>query len=155
MRPNLGPFVLFLAAFQAVAGVEWSLCEHGALMNVTQVAVVPDPVQAGIPATFSITASLGTLVESGSLDASVSYFGVRVFSKTGDFCEAVGDCPLEAGRQELHFEESMPGWLPPGRMTLTLHAKGEEGANLFCVDIVLQGGHESQPQVGALPVSVQ
>ena len=118
--------------------VEWSVCRHGA-MNVTDLELLPDPIQAGVPANFRLFTDHDVDVESGNLKASVNYMGIPVFKKTGDLCKSPVLCPLNPGKNILNLIENMPGFLPPGRMVLTLHATRPDGLDLFCVDVFLQG----------------
>jgi len=140
---NGGAIILVLvlvlgAKVENARAVEWSVCRHGA-MNVTNLELLPDPIQAGVPANFRLFTDHDVDVESGNLKASVNYMGIPVFKKTGDLCKSPVLCPLSPGENILNLIENMPGFLPPGRMVLTLHATRPDGLDLFCVDVFLQG----------------
>lgn len=105
---------------------------------MTDFSLNPDPIEAGSPATFSLFTEHDIDVEDGSLTASVQYFGFKVFSKTGPLCEPVS-CPMEKGNNVLDFVESMPAFLPPGKLVLTLHGKRADNLDLFCVKVNLVG----------------
>ena len=122
-----------------VSAADWNLCGSGdEAIFISEVLVNPDPIQAGTPALFHFNATQkpGVKVFEGTLHASVKYFGVKVFQKSGDLCSAV-NCPLLPGPAILDFQESMPGFLPPGKMVLTLEASRNDRLPLFCVDIEL------------------
>ena len=140
---------VWLAGILAV----WCCCAHGAdwehckrvtwAFNVTDFSLNPDPIEAGSPATFSLFTEHDIDVEDGSLTASVQYFGFKVFSKTGPLCEPVS-CPIDKGTNVLDFVENMPGFLPPGKLVLTLHGKRADNLDLFCVKVNLYGKKERQ-----------
>jgi hypothetical protein len=75
------------------------------------------------------------------------YLGVHVFSKTGDLCEAI-PCPLGPGHTTLTLHEAMPGFLPPGRMTLKMEATSDDAVALWCVEIGLHGPLRVAVQTG-------
>ncbi len=128
---------LLAAALTPGWAASWETCHDvtGAF-NVTSLSVTPDPIETGAPATFSLDATHDVDVEDGSLEARVNYFGVRVFQKSGPLCGPV-ECPMKPGNRTLQFTEDMPLFLPPGRITLTLHARRLDELDLFCVKIDL------------------
>ena len=134
--------VVFLAltltpALRVASAASWEPCQGvtGAF-NVTALTVTPDPIETGAPATFSLDTVHDVDVEDGFLDAKVHYFGVRVYQKSGPLCGPV-ECPLKPGNRTLDFTEEMPVVLPPGKITLTLHARRLDELDHFCVKIDL------------------
>ena len=127
----------FLSALTATRGATWEPCRGvtGAF-NVSSLLVTPDPIETGAPATFSLDTVHDIDVEDGTLDAKVHYFGVRVYHKSGPLCGPV-ECPLTPGNSKLDFTEQMPIVLPPGKISLTLHARRSDDLDLFCVKIDL------------------
>ena len=141
-RPSLAVFAYALAlgglALVPFAGAaDWEPCKGvtGAF-NISSLLVTPDPIETGSPATFSLDTVHDLDVEDGTLDARVHYFGVKVYQKSGSLCGPV-DCPLKPGNNKLDFTEEMPVFLPPGKISLTLHAKRDDDVDLFCVKIDL------------------
>ncbi|KAH7620296.1 hypothetical protein Ndes2526B_g04215 [Nannochloris sp. 'desiccata'] len=137
--------VLLVCTLSSVKA-DWRLCggrQTFSLLNVTEVEVFPSPIKAGDTTHFQIIGSLtNEEIYSGTLQASVKYLGFRVFKKQGHLCEQEGgpvNCPLLPGATSLDLEETMPGFLPPGRMILTLQASRNDSKPLFCVDIDLNG----------------
>jgi hypothetical protein len=116
---------------------DWEPCKGvtGAF-NVSTLMVTPDPIETGIPATFSLDTLHDVDVEDGTLDARVHYFGVKVYQKSGPLCGTI-NCPLKPGNTKMDFTEEMPIFLPPGKISLTLHAKRDDDLDLFCVKIDL------------------
>lgn len=127
-----------IALLQPAAAADWSLCRKvgAGAMNVTDVQIVPDPIQAGAPAKFQIFTENLLYVEAGILTASVRYLGFQVYKKSGDFC-VQATCPMTPGSTVMDLIEQMPPFLPPGKMVLSLHAKRSDNVDLFCVDINL------------------
>ena len=58
----------------------------------------PYPVTAGAEVLFNLsgTQKPGNIILAGTLDATVRYFGTRVFKKSGELCDCVS-CPLFPG----------------------------------------------------------
>lgn len=142
MRAQSPVILVLLGIYISLCGaVEWHLCgSDSEAISIKDVAVSPDPIQAGLETIFILDASQRQDVEvyAGTLEASVKYLGVRVFKKTGDLCEALS-CPLLPGDSSLALKQTMPGFLPPGKMVLTLQATRNDSLPLFCVDIELNG----------------
>jgi hypothetical protein len=138
-------FGLFICTLSSVKA-DWRLCggrKPFSLLNVTKVEIFPTPIKAGDNTQFHIIGLLqNEAIHSGTLEASVKYLGVRVFKKQGHLCEQEGgpiSCPLLPGATSLDLKETMPGFLPPGKMILTLQASKNDSKPLFCVDIDLNG----------------
>lgn len=51
-------------------------------------------------------------MSGGTLEVSVRYLGVSVYSKSGSLCEAV-PCPLAVGPARLTLAQQMPSAAPP------------------------------------------
>ncbi len=152
MRNLTAISVLFLLkaltpAFRMAWAASWEPCRGvtGAF-NVTSLSVMPDPIETGAPATFSLDTMHDIDVEDGTLDAKVHYFGVRVYQKSGSLCDPV-ECPLKSGNNKLDFTEEMPVVLPPGKITLTLHARRSDALDLFCVKIDLFKRNKAEEDV--------
>ena len=127
-----------LASASLVLAADWEHCKDvTSAFNVSSLAVTPDPIETGSPATFSLDTIHDIDVEDGVLDAKVHYFGVKVYHKSGPLCGPVA-CPMKPGNTKLDFTEEMPVFLPPGHITLTLHGKRDDDLDLFCVKILLK-----------------
>jgi hypothetical protein len=137
MKAFLSTCGCFALAFSSVSAADWEPCRGvtGAF-NVSSLAVTPDPIETGLPATFSLDTNHDVDVHEGTLHAKVHYFGVKVYEKSGSLCDPI-DCPLKPGNNLLDFTEEMPVFLPPGKISLTLHAKRSDDMDLFCVKIDL------------------
>jgi hypothetical protein len=124
------------------AAAGWRLCAAGGgrpAVDITGVAVAPDPLQPGAPATFTLAGASGVAVEGGELHASVRYLGVKVYSRTGALCEGpAAGCPPVPGPCHFSFDVDMPRALPPGAMSLELSASRADELVLFCVRIDLR-----------------
>ena len=131
---------------RAVASAAWHLCDAGGrpAVNVTAVAVAPDPLRPGAPATFALTGASGVAVEGGELHAAVRYLGYKVFSRDGALCEGpAAGCPPAPGPCRFSFDVDMPRVLPPGAMSLELSAERADSLALFCVRVDLRRALEA------------
>jgi hypothetical protein len=143
MHTRFSILALLLSILGSSARAEWRLCStrQPFSLNVTDVLITPSPIKAGDVTHFTIIGSLENEETSGTLEASVKYLGFKVFTKSGNLCDSEGGpikCPLLPGATSLDLQETMPGFLPPGKMVLTLSA-ARNGSIVFCVDIDLNG----------------
>jgi hypothetical protein len=124
------------------AAAAWRLCDAGGgrpAVNITGVAVAPDPLQPGAPATFTLAGASGVAVEGGELRATVRYLNVKVYTRAGTLCEGpAAGCPPVPGPCVFSFDVNMPRILPPGAMVLELSAERADTLPLFCVRIDLR-----------------
>ena len=140
---NLLPFALLLlltSLQQPSTAIKWDVCsktkETKSAIAITDIAVTPEPIIAGTSTLFQLTAYQQIQVGAGKLSAQVRYLGFKVFSKDGELCEVL-DCPMLPGPSVLNFTQHMPGYLPPGKLVLTVEALRNDSLLLFCVDIEL------------------
>jgi hypothetical protein len=97
------------------------------------VTAEPQPALIGVPFTVTVDGEVERAVTGGSIEASISLFGVRVYSETDSLCEAIS-CPVE-GDFKLSFSKVLPGAAPSGSSySLRIKVVDEAGALLFCVD---------------------
>ena len=130
-------FAVGILALPSTQAAAWEPCPgFTGAFNVTSLSVTPDPIETGAPATFSLDTIHDIDVDDGTLDAKVHYFGVRVYQKSGPLCGPI-ECPMIPGNNTLDFTEEMPIVLPPGKISLTLHARRSDLLDLFCVKIDL------------------
>jgi ML domain len=168
MHTRYSILILLLCNLAACVKAEWRLCggDQTFQLNVTEVDINPLPITAGSIVHFQIIGYQNEETYSGTLKASVKYLGFKVFQKTGNLCEDEGgpvNCPLLPGATSLDLQEQMPGFLPPGKMVLTLQASRNDSMPLFCVDIDLNNsgdkaenkkGNESSSLFAQLGLSV-
>lgn len=139
------PLLALLAALCGPsAAASWRTCAGpSAAIEVAAVSVSPDPIPAGARVVFALSGLQhpGVEVRSGTLRASVKYMGFRVFSKSGDLCPALAapGCPLLPGNVTVELVETMPGYLPPGKMVMRLEGTRER-LQVFCVEVELASG---------------
>ena len=135
--------IAILSHVICITAADWERCQGvSTAFNVTEMAITPNPIQPGAPVKFSLFTEHDVDVEDGLLTATVNYMGFRVFHKKGDLCLPL-QCPISRGRNILDFIESMPAFLPPGRMTMTLHGRRTDDLDLFCVKVHF---HKQQPK---------
>lgn len=100
-------------------------------VKILGVEISPDPVVAGKPATFNISASTGKSISGGKLDIYVYFFSVIVHKETHDLCEKIS-CPVEVGSFFLSHTQTLPGFTPPGSYTLKFIMKDKNDDQLSC-----------------------
>lgn len=150
MHANFLIFTLVICTLSSV-NADWRVCggqQTFSLLNVTKVEITPSPIKAGDTTHFHIIGSLENgEIHSGTLEASVKYLGVQVFNKRGRLCNQEGgpiNCPIFPGAISIDLKQTMPAFLPPGKMILTLQASRDDSKPLFCLDIDLNGnGHKA------------
>lgn len=82
---------------------------------------------------------------SGKYTLSVELFGIKILSKTGDFCKLSANftCPHNAGAAVFQLKEAIPSESPTGTLTIQLSAVDQNDKQLFCiglkVDVVSSG----------------
>lgn len=142
---SLALLALLAVLCPRASAASWRQCAGpSAAIDVSDVIVVPDPIQAGAKVTFTLSGEQapGIEVDSGTLRASVKYMGFKVFTKSGDLCAnlaAPTRCPLLPGNASIELIETMPGYLPPGKMVLRLEGV-QERQQIFCVEVELASG---------------
>ena len=150
MHARYSALVFLVLTLSSCVQAEWRLCggEQTFALNVTEVEIFPSPIKAGSTTHFQIIGYQCEETYSGTLRASVKYLGFKVFEKEGHLCDNAGGpvhCPLLPGEASLDLQETMPGFLPPGKMVLTLEASRNDSMPVFCVDIDLNGDDEKAP----------
>jgi hypothetical protein len=154
MRSQYFALIMLIYALDSSVKADWRHCSgpQTFILNVTDVSIFPQPISAGSVVHFQILGYLDNAIFSGTLEASVKYLSVRVFKKSGELCTTPGvKCPLLSGFISLDLEETMPGFLPPGKMGLTLKAARNDSLPLFCIDIDLNGNKNIAPAKNKTP----
>ncbi|CAN1171136.1 Putative phosphatidylglycerol/phosphatidylinositol transfer protein DDB_G0282179 [Linum perenne] len=131
-------FFLLLAAIclvlPSVLATDVKYCDSKAnyAVKVEGVKITPNPVKAGKPAHFAISATTGEAISGGEVLLEVYLWGIYVHSETRDLCEDIS-CPIPAGEFLLSHSQSLPGLSPPGSYTLKMTMKNSKQQQLTCV----------------------
>ncbi|GAX80841.1 hypothetical protein CEUSTIGMA_g8276.t1 [Chlamydomonas eustigma] len=134
----------------------WQPCDDTARkVSPTEVSLTPDPPVIGGSAQFDIIAnSEEDIIKSGTVDITISFAGVDIFSKSDDLCDKAA-CPILKGPTKVTLVELLPPIAPPGDYGLKLVAKGSDSSELLCLlvnfELVMPEGGEA---VDALRVTV-
>ncbi|GMI92278.1 hypothetical protein like AT3G11780 [Hibiscus trionum] len=130
--------LLFLPSLQAT---DFTYCDKKGnyAVKVKGVAISPNPVVRGQPATFAISASTGKAITGGKAVIDVSYFGIHIHQETHDLCEETS-CPIAVGNFVLSHKQVLPGFTPPGSYTLKMTISGEGIQELTCISFKFKIG---------------
>ncbi|XP_076890740.1 uncharacterized protein LOC143541948 [Bidens hawaiensis] len=101
-------------------------------VTVTGVAVSPDPITRDQETSFIISAFTDKPLSGGKVVIRVAYFGISVFSQTGDLCDNIS-CPIPAGDFTISYSQFLPMIAPPGSYTLTLKVQDGHTKELTCI----------------------
>ncbi|KAG2487052.1 hypothetical protein HYH03_014298 [Edaphochlamys debaryana] len=132
--------MLLAAALAFLAGctadqMTWSPCDNELTAFVpSSVTLTPDPPVIGSPATFVITGEIANDLQGGSVDMTVSFSGLPIYSSSSDLCSKT-TCPVPAGPIALTLVEALPPIAPPGDYGLQVVARGSDGSELACVNV--------------------
>ncbi|XP_031400683.1 putative phosphatidylglycerol/phosphatidylinositol transfer protein DDB_G0282179 [Punica granatum] len=102
------------------------------VVKVNDVRISPNPVIAGKPASFDISASAGRALSGGKVVIHVIYFGIQVHTETHDICDEVS-CPISMGDFVLSHTETLPVFTPPGTYTLRITMVDANKEQLTCI----------------------
>lgn len=128
----LAAALLLLAPSSASA--DWRTCDSG-VFDVEAGEVEPAIAHAGQEVVFRINGTLDREIAGGKLEVGIDYLGFRVYSSTGDLCDAVS-CPMAPGKHTLELRQKLPAATPPGPYLGVFQATAADGGPLlFCVDI--------------------
>ncbi|CAN0923385.1 Putative phosphatidylglycerol/phosphatidylinositol transfer protein DDB_G0282179 [Linum grandiflorum] len=112
--------------------VEYCDSKANYAVKVDGIKITPNPVKAGKPATFAISANTAEAISGGQVLLEVYLWGLNVHSETRDLCED-SSCPIAVGDFVLSHSQSLPGFTPPGTYTLKMTLKNSKEQQLTCV----------------------
>ncbi|XP_057954337.1 uncharacterized protein LOC131148566 [Malania oleifera] len=128
--------LLFAASFllPLIQATDFKYCDKGAdyAVKVQDIEISPNPVVAGQPATFNLSASTGESISGGRLVIQVSYVGIHVRTEKHNLCEETS-CPISAGDFVISHTQNLPGFTPPGSYTLKMKMEGKNSEELTCI----------------------
>jgi hypothetical protein len=114
-----------------------------------QLTLSPTNIVKNQKATMSAAGILTKPVTSGTYELNVKYAGATLYSHSGDVCSPqkvnlplnVGTinltglgCPANPGPVAYGLDVVLPSIAPSGAYIISLTAKDQDGANLFCVE---------------------
>ncbi|KXZ50044.1 hypothetical protein GPECTOR_18g25 [Gonium pectorale] len=134
----------------------WAPCDTGLTsFTPSDVNLTPDPPVIGSPATFTIIGTIGTEVTGGTVDMTVSFSGLPIYSQQFDLCTKT-KCPVAPGPITLTLVEALPPIAPPGDYGLQIIARSPDGGELTCVNVdfslVLPSAGQRSQAAGAADV---
>ncbi|KAG2427647.1 hypothetical protein HXX76_012297 [Chlamydomonas incerta] len=132
---RLALFVLSAASLAFADKMSWVPCDAGlTAFSPSSVVLTPDPPVIGSPATFVISGDIGNELQGGSVDMTVSFSGLPIYSSSSDLCTKT-TCPVPAGPISLTIVQLLPPIAPPGDYGLQVVARGPDGSELACVNV--------------------
>ncbi|XP_076950002.1 uncharacterized protein LOC143622859 [Bidens hawaiensis] len=102
------------------------------VVTVTGVEVSPDPITRDQETSFVVSAFTDKPLSGGKVVIRVAYFGISVFSQTGDLCDNIS-CPIPAGGFTISYSQFLPVIAPPGSYTRTLKVQDGYTKELTCI----------------------
>lgn len=100
---------------------------------------------------FTLRAMSGIEVPSGSVDITISFMGIQIFSKSEDLCSKTA-CPIKPGDLEIVLVEDLPPIAPPVSITQLLTLQASMREPLAC-ERCLQLPASQQYRLAPLPCS--
>eukprot|EP00198_Chlamydomonas_reinhardtii_P011890 XP_001701227.1 predicted protein [Chlamydomonas reinhardtii] len=131
----LSAILLMAVSLTCADKMSWTPCDAGLTeFSPSSVVLTPDPPVIGSPATFVISGDIGNELPGGSVDMTVSFSGLPIYSSTSDLCTKT-TCPVPAGPIAITIVQVLPPIAPPGDYGLQVVARGPDGSELACVNV--------------------
>jgi hypothetical protein len=122
------------ASTSLVQSTKWDLCASKTYaVQIKDVFISPDPVEAGKLATFTIPAYASEPVDGGTVVVTVSFHGIKIHTEKDDLCSK-SSCPI-TGDFTLNNSEPLPQFTPPGQYKLKFQVLDYAGKELACASI--------------------
>ena len=122
-------------ATTALASTSWSNC--GTAGSVTNVLYNPPQPVREWNEYITMYGNLNSEMTSGSIDLSIYYQGVQLFTQVSYICKAMS-CPANAGSFNATFvipSTAIPSYSPAGQYTGHCEAKDQNGNIVACVNV--------------------
>mmetsp|Transcript_1241 Transcript_1241/g.2885 ORF Transcript_1241/g.2885 Transcript_1241/m.2885 type:complete len:234 (-) Transcript_1241:228-929(-) len=132
------------------APATWKSCGDGSI-TITDVKLLPDPVQPGADAAFDVSATVAAAmapVTGGNIAVDIKYNGMEIGTENVAVC-ATTACPTPgaAGTPiSIKYTKTIPAFIPPGKYTISFKAADTTGAALFCVAVDFSVGIEGMSE---------
>lgn len=131
-----GTTVLLGALALATAGT-WSDCSSGdALVKDLQVSLWPEAPKSGEQYSLSLAFTLPEKVSDGEMDLNILFSGYPVVNDHLNLCDELAKnsiaCPIEAGRHNFTWTNTVPTGLPSGTLKSTETWVAGSGSQVFC-----------------------
>lgn len=143
MKSFLAVLVTTCTILQTCQAMTWKPCAVGQA-DIHKVTLSPDPPAPGDTVNFTIVGKAQAHVESGTLDISVAFSGVEIFTESRDLCTRT-KCPITEGPLIIQYQQFLPPIVPPGHYTVIITASDTDKTVLLCLavdfDILPPGGH--------------
>lgn len=133
--------LVFVLAFlcDRIAAMKWKLCSDDGPFKPDSVVLSPDPPQIGQDISFDIQGAYehGDSIPTGVLDVTVNFMGTPIFETEWDLCSKT-QCPINPGKLDIHYGQTLPPIAPPGDYQVQLIAKDAGDAQLLCLLVDFQ-----------------
>eukprot|EP00310_Coccolithus_braarudii_P013202 CAMPEP_0183351498 /NCGR_PEP_ID=MMETSP0164_2-20130417/25268_1 /TAXON_ID=221442 /ORGANISM="Coccolithus pelagicus ssp braarudi, Strain PLY182g" /LENGTH=144 /DNA_ID=CAMNT_0025523691 /DNA_START=53 /DNA_END=487 /DNA_ORIENTATION=+ len=130
--------VLF-AAVASAAPVPWKNCGTGSSpLKITTLDSDPWPPVEGQNVTITAAGSLSEQVTAGNYDATVSFDGIPILSKSGNICDldpSKFPCPVPSGSFSKTLTIAVPNLNLQGSIGVKLTVTDQNNKQLICAQL--------------------
>lgn len=117
---------------------DWKPCQDASTASpyadINKVSLKPEEPAAGDTVHFAIGGKSKIDVSAGTLDITVMYSGLPIYSETRDLCD-MASCPIKKGDLSIAYDQYLPPIVPPGPYVVTMKASDTSGKELLCLEI--------------------
>jgi hypothetical protein len=119
----------------------WRSCANSdAVFQISAVDLDPLTPVHGQPFSYMLSGTASREVQDASIQATVYYWGVPVYTKQGTLCDpnshTVESCPVEPGPITMQHHDLLPEHAPRGHYSFRIAATEDgTGTQLMCIDM--------------------